>query len=553
MLRRTVDPGKDAYDVLRRSPSSLSNTPQTQYSNHKPSRQLRPRSSSRVDRPVRPLPLRRHASFSSASAETMVGAKGPPIPSGGTRASSTTPTSSSPQHSASLFRAVKAVLMKHPSLDAAYVFDIARLHYTTCKGEEQLIRCTLDHLTKQPSNSKSHSRRNSKRSWSEFAETLEDAISGPGGGFKLRRTSEPVRSVENDTKFIVCEACLTKHFPDATAGCPAGHLFCHSCVFREVLVQVDTQDPGVICLAPYCPHPFSVSVLSKILPHEPVGRYDRLIENQRFKQINRFEQCPRCLWKCQITVPMDQDPLFRCRNVGICEAITCRVCNRAAHGFKTCREVEIEERRSQASKAAGPVQTEYHSGSSLTTLDAAGRQRRPPQDSHNNHKVQTVVVNIKEEPTDTNPMLVSRPASPCPPTPSLGPTIEPDLTVSERLGSTSLYVRHRDLSSGRGLPPPQSLRYPPTASCSSSPRNWVLQKPPLERQHLDRYTTMSMDRAPSSAFQLPPPLASLKLPAIPPLASSCSSDDSNTLGRPFNLSIKPRAATAVGPQFFDHR
>ncbi|KAH6908828.1 hypothetical protein BKA70DRAFT_253612 [Coprinopsis sp. MPI-PUGE-AT-0042] len=288
---------------------------------------------------TKPLPLTRHLSLEPAAVNRPREVSSP-FPKATT--SRPSPEAHNDDGVDFLVRASEEVLKVHPALDRAYLLDIMEEHYPKCT-KDHIVQCTVHHFTNRPDYPRVQEG-SKKRKLAEGA--IDDGQEAPVTTRRRIGGTSSLASLSDDDDSLECESCRGAYQAKATSSCPAGHLFCHLCIFKAVSSQLNSEEPLVICLDAACTHPFTRATLLDILPHEPLGLYDTLISNHTTRQMQRVDACPQCGWVCPTkpSLPVEQSKRFSCET---CGSETCRICKQSAHGLTSCKDAESRRRESQ--------------------------------------------------------------------------------------------------------------------------------------------------------------------------------------------------------------
>eukprot|EP00035_Acanthoeca_spectabilis_P025057 m.456621 g.456621 ORF g.456621 m.456621 type:complete len:695 (+) comp21095_c0_seq1:95-2179(+) len=142
-----------------------------------------------------------------------------------------------------------------------------------------------------------------------------------------------------------CECCTVEYPYTEVVPCPAGHMFCETCVEGVVKSSCfGVADTAIKCMAMNqgCKEYFPISTLRHVLPP---SLYENLIARQQDEALKSMENlftCPKP--DCGYAVVVDDPENFHVFNCQKCKAKTCALCHKDwdEHVGKKCNEVEDE-------------------------------------------------------------------------------------------------------------------------------------------------------------------------------------------------------------------
>jgi TRIAD3 protein (E3 ubiquitin-protein ligase RNF216) len=166
------------------------------------------------------------------------------------------------------------------------------------------------------------------------------------------RRREQYEEAQRNHDLFECGCCCESVLFSDLVQCPEGHLFCQSCVRRQIETAIGEGRVDVPCLAiGGCAEQIPLAELERAMPPSVVRR---LIQTETLNAIASADlpglvKCHGCglPWVFE-----GADAVVVCRE---CHAQTCRLCGRGAHAGRTCEEIAaidgdrlIEEQMNEA-------------------------------------------------------------------------------------------------------------------------------------------------------------------------------------------------------------
>ena len=165
-----------------------------------------------------------------------------------------------------------------------------------------------------------------------FLEVLEDIER-----FQVARREEHALASDKG-ELEECSICLVDCLVREMVGCPAGHVYCGSCVARCVRDQVARGGSGE-CLV--CTQDISTVEMTRVVDSQLVETVEqtRQIRDVMSAGLANLVSCPFCLY--QVVMEDPADTVVVCLNPD-CSKSSCRLCRKMSHLPLTCNEVGHE-------------------------------------------------------------------------------------------------------------------------------------------------------------------------------------------------------------------